>query len=39
MQRIEKATKLHQGSTGPESAAADSAVKRLGGSGVKLPPA
>ncbi len=39
MQRIEKATKLQQGSTGPESAAADSAVKRLGGSGVKLPPA
>lgn len=39
MQRIEKATELQKRSTGAESEAAGSAVKRLGGSGVQLPPA
>ncbi len=37
LQRIEKAAKLQKGTTGPESQAAGSAVKRLGGSGVTLP--
>ena len=37
LQRIEKATKLQQGTTGAESQAAGSAVKRMGGSGVQLP--
>jgi hypothetical protein len=36
-QRIEKATKLKQGASGPESQAAGAAVKRLGGSGISLP--
>jgi DnaK suppressor protein len=36
-QRIEKATKLQQATKGPESSAAGSAVKRLGGSGISLP--
>ena len=36
-QKIEKATKLQQATKGPESSAAGSAVKRLGGSGVSLP--
>ena len=37
-QRIEKATKLQQSSKGtPESGAAGSAIKRLGGSGISLP--
>jgi hypothetical protein len=36
-QRIEKANKLQQGSTGAESQAAGAAVKRLGGSGISLP--
>ena len=37
LQRIEKATKLQQGTKGAESQAAGSAVKRLGGSGINLP--
>jgi hypothetical protein len=37
LQRIEKATKLQQGSTGSESQAAGAAVKRMGGSGIQLP--
>lgn len=37
LQRIEKATKLQQGTKGAESQAAGSAVKRMGGSGVQLP--
>jgi hypothetical protein len=36
-QRIEKATKLKQGSGGAESQAAGAAIKRLGGSGISLP--
>ena len=37
-QRIEKATQLKKGTSGAESQAAGAAVKRLGGSGVSLPP-
>lgn len=37
LQRIEKATKLQQGTAGAESQSAGSAVKRMGGSGVQLP--
>jgi len=37
-QRIEKATRLKTDTSGAESKAAGDAVKRLGGSGVSLPP-
>ena len=37
LQRIQKATDLQKATKGPESSAAGSAVKRLGGSGVSLP--
>ena len=38
LKRIRKAQELQNKTTGPESDAAGSAVKRLGGSGVNLPP-
>ena len=38
LKRIRKAQELQDKTTGPESDAAGSAVKRLGGSGVNLPP-
>jgi hypothetical protein len=37
-QRIEKATQMKKGTSGAESQAAGAAVKRLGGSGISLPP-
>ena len=38
LKRIRKAEELQKKTTGPESDAAGSAVKRLGGSGINLPP-
>ena len=37
-QKIQKATNVQKATSGPESSAAAGAVKRLGGSGVSLPP-
>jgi len=37
-QKIQKATNIQKATSGPESSAAAGAVKRLGGSGVSLPP-